>query len=74
MSSKEQEMSRMDRDAIYRIAALECAIARAGQDGGIHSEEVDVYGLAEKNYAWLRGDKDVDTQAPEAEITDATSS
>lgn len=66
----QKSTAQLDRDGSYRIAALQCAIQRAGQDGGIQSDRVDVYSLAEKNYAWLTG-KNVDTQKPEEEITDA---
>jgi hypothetical protein len=42
------------RDKDYRIAALKCAIARAGQDGGLEGK-IDVMGLAEDYYMWLKG-------------------
>jgi hypothetical protein len=70
--SSEQQMSKLDRDSTYRITALQCAVDRAGQDGGIQGDAVDVYGLAESYYAWLKGEKDTDTQKPEAEITRAS--
>lgn len=48
---KEQKIQ---RDALYRATALKCAIARAGQDGGLEGN-FDVLGYAETYYKWLTG-------------------
>lgn len=57
--------SRLDRDSQYRIAALNSAVVRAGQDGGISNDPIDVFGLAETYYGWLRGE--VETEKPTLE-------
>lgn len=63
--TSKQFMSRLDRDSSYRIAALNNAINRAAQDGGLSGGEVDVLGLAEIYYAWLTGE--VDIKIPDVE-------
>ncbi len=55
MASEEK----LDRDSTYRITALECAVARAAQDGGIHNEKIDVLNIAEVYYGWLVGKTEV---------------
>jgi hypothetical protein len=51
MESDNEFVSRLDRDSAYRITALQCAIARAGQDSGIAGDAVDVFNLSEQYYA-----------------------
>lgn len=46
---------KLDRDSQYRMCALECAVNRASQDGGIDNPSVDVLILAETYYGWLGG-------------------
>jgi hypothetical protein len=46
------------RDSSYRIAALNAAIDRAGQDGGIEGG-LDVLAIAAVYYQWLTGDENL---------------
>jgi hypothetical protein len=55
MENEKQYMSRLDRNSHYRITALQCAVQRAGQDGGLNNETVDVLAFAEIYYGWLTG-------------------
>lgn len=57
---------KLDRDSAYRMCALECAINRAGQDGGVEGG-FDVLGTAEIYYGWLGGKKEVEQPVEEKE-------
>lgn len=47
-----------ERDSTYRIAALQAAVARAGQDGGLEGH-IDVLALGNTYYQWLTGKVDL---------------
>lgn len=62
---EDMEESKLDRDSAYRICALECAVNRAAQDGGINGDGVDVLGLAEAYYGWLGGKSETEQPTEE---------
>lgn len=56
---------KLDRDSLYRIAALHAAVARAGQDGGLSNQEVDVLAIAEVYLGWMSGKAETVKPKPE---------
>lgn len=56
---KQQISNKLDRDCLYRTTALSLAVTRAGQNGGLDQNPIDVLGLAEIYYSWLLGEEDV---------------
>lgn len=50
--------TKLGRDSEYRIAALQAAVARAGQDGGLEGK-IDVLAIATTYYGWLTGNDDL---------------
>lgn len=54
--SELQHMSRLDRDSVYRISALNNAVVRAKLFRDVLGEDtVETLGLAEIYYHWLKG-------------------
>ncbi len=60
--------SKLDRDSTYRITALQCAVKRAAQDGGIHNEAIDVLNIAGVYYSWLVGKEAIEPKVERKEI------
>jgi hypothetical protein len=56
--------AKVKRDSEYRIAALQAAVRRAGQDGGIEGT-IDVLVLAEVYYGWCLGKESAEKPAIE---------
>lgn len=51
--------TKLGRNSAYRIAALQAAVTRAGQDGGIQGDKVDVLIIANVYYQWLTGNAEL---------------
>lgn len=49
--------SKLDRDSVHRVNALRCAVKRAGQNGVVSENPIDVLALAEIYYGWLTGEE-----------------
>lgn len=56
------DIRQVERDSYYRVSALDAAIARAGQDGGIEGG-IDVLALGEVYYNWLMGEDTLEKPA-----------